>query len=161
MLLFIFIITFSLNGHSSLKYIRFFARFGNIFPLRKNVEKAHEGMSCLVKLQAYFPRSNTTPWGFFTFLKLYKWYQIVQRITIQDPRHCTVIYYQQFFTMFSIRKSDFLSTSAQSGANFMVYQKYSIMKGHGNGLNDFCTVPRRRLVNQILLKTLKCFTNLF
>ena len=26
-------------------------------------------------------KSNTLPWVFFTFLKLYKWYQIVQRIT--------------------------------------------------------------------------------
>ena len=25
--------------------------------------------------------SNTPPWGFFAFLKLYKWYQIAQRIT--------------------------------------------------------------------------------
>lgn len=83
------------------------------------------------------------------------------KVCIQDPRHCTVIYYQQFFTMFLIRKRDFLSTSAQSGANFKVYPMYSIMKGHGNGLNDFCTVSRRRLVNQILLKTLKCFANLF
>ena len=33
-------------------------------------------MSVLVKLQA-----NTPPWVFFTFFKLYKWYQIVQRIT--------------------------------------------------------------------------------
>ena len=24
---------------------------------------------------------NTPPWVFFTFLKLYKWYQIAQRIT--------------------------------------------------------------------------------
>ena len=83
------------------------------------------------------------------------------KFCIQDPRHCTVIYYQQFLTMFSIRKSDFLSTSAQSVANFKVYPIYSIMKGHGNGLNDFCTVWRRRLVNQILLKTLKWFANLF
>ena len=28
-----------------------------------------------------FAESNTPPWVFFTFYKLYKWYQIVQRIT--------------------------------------------------------------------------------
>ena len=28
-----------------------------------------------------FTKSNTLPWVFFTFLKLYKWYQITQRIT--------------------------------------------------------------------------------
>ena len=38
-------------------------------------------MLLLAKLQAYFTKSNTPPWVFFTFLKLYKWYQIVQRIT--------------------------------------------------------------------------------
>ena len=29
----------------------------------------------------YFTKSNTPPWVFFTFFKLYKWYQIAQRIT--------------------------------------------------------------------------------
>ena len=28
-----------------------------------------------------FTKSNTPPWVFFTFLKLYKWYQFAQRIT--------------------------------------------------------------------------------
>ena len=33
--------------------------------------------------QAYnFPKSNIFPWVFFTFFKLHKWYQIVQRITV-------------------------------------------------------------------------------
>ena len=37
-------------------------------------------MSLLVKLQAYFTKSNTPLWVFFTFLKLHQWYQIAQRI---------------------------------------------------------------------------------
>ena len=28
-----------------------------------------------------FTKINTPPWVFFTFLKLYRWYQIVQNIT--------------------------------------------------------------------------------
>ena len=40
----------------------------------KNVENTHEGVLILTKI-------NTLPWVFFTFLKLYKWYQIAQRIT--------------------------------------------------------------------------------
>ena len=28
-----------------------------------------------------YTKSNTPPWVFFTFFKLYKWYQIAQRIT--------------------------------------------------------------------------------
>ena len=46
----------------------------------KNVKNIHGVMSLLVKLQAYFTKSNTPPWVFFTFIKLYKWYQIAQRI---------------------------------------------------------------------------------
>ena len=37
-------------------------------------------MPLLVKLQAYFTKNSTPPGVFFTFLKLYKWYQIMQRI---------------------------------------------------------------------------------
>ena len=43
----------------------------------KNVKNTDGGMSLLVKLQGNIP-----PWVFFTFLKLYKWYQIAQCITI-------------------------------------------------------------------------------
>ena len=48
----------------------------------KNVKNTHGGV-LLVKLQAFstFSKSNTLPWVFFTLFKLYKWYQIVQRIT--------------------------------------------------------------------------------
>ena len=46
----------------------------------KKRENTHGGMSLLVKFQAYFTKSNTPSWVFFTFLKLYKWYQIAQRI---------------------------------------------------------------------------------
>ena len=49
----------------------------------------HGGVLLLVKLQAAsynFTKSNTPPWVFFTFLKLYKWYQIAQNITfIKTP----------------------------------------------------------------------------
>ena len=38
----------------------------------KNVKNTDGGMLLLVKLQA---KSNTPQWLFFTFLKLYKWYQ--------------------------------------------------------------------------------------
>ena len=43
------------------------------------------GVLILVKLQAStynFTEINTPPWVFFTFFKLYKYYQIAQRITI-------------------------------------------------------------------------------
>ena len=42
-----------------------------------------KGVLLSVKLQAVawsFTKSNTSPWVFFTFFKLSKWYQIAQRI---------------------------------------------------------------------------------
>ena len=42
----------------------------------KNVKNIHGGVSILVNLQASdynFTKTNTPPWVFFTFLKLYKW----------------------------------------------------------------------------------------
>ena len=50
----------------------------------KNLKNTHGGVLLLVKLQAesfIFTKSNTPPWVFFTFFKLYRWYQIAQRIT--------------------------------------------------------------------------------
>ena len=53
----------------------------------KNVKNTHGGVLILVKLQAsawvfftFFTKINTPPWVIFTFFKLYKWYQIAQRI---------------------------------------------------------------------------------
>ena len=39
----------------------------------KNVKNTHGGLSLLVKLKAYFTKSNTSLWVFFTFFKLHKW----------------------------------------------------------------------------------------
>ena len=51
----------------------------------KNREKHPRRSVLLVKLQAKaynFTKSNTPPWVFFTFFKLYEWYQIVQSTNI-------------------------------------------------------------------------------
>ena len=50
----------------------------------KNAKNTHKGVLLLVKLQAEacnFTKSKTPPRMFFTFLKLYKWYQIAQNIS--------------------------------------------------------------------------------
>ena len=63
------------------------ARFGTICTILKNT---HEGMLILVKLQASacnFTKINSPPWVFFTFFKLYKWYQIAQRTTDEHDIH--------------------------------------------------------------------------
>ena len=61
--------------------------FRNLVPFAqfKNLKNTHGRVSILVKLQeclaCNFTKINTLPWVFFTFLKLYKWYQIAQRTT--------------------------------------------------------------------------------
>ena len=45
---------------------------------KKNVKNTHEAEAC------NFTKSNTPPWLFFMFFKLYKRYQIAQRITYID-----------------------------------------------------------------------------
>ena len=50
----------------------------------KYVKNTHGGVSLLVKLRPLvcsYTKSNACPWLFFTFLNLYKWYQIAQRTT--------------------------------------------------------------------------------
>ena len=49
----------------------------------KNVKNTYGGVLSLVKSQAEacnFTKINTPPWVFSMFFKLYKWYQIAQRI---------------------------------------------------------------------------------
>ena len=50
----------------------------------KNVKNTHGGVLLLVELQAIacnFTKSHTSPWLFFMFFELYKYYQIAQSIT--------------------------------------------------------------------------------
>ena len=59
-------------------YVVICAIWYHLFNL-KNVKNTHGGMLLLVKLQAEacnYTKSNTPPWKFFTFFKLYEWYQI-------------------------------------------------------------------------------------
>ena len=59
----------------------------------KNVKNTHGGVLILVKLQAEacnFTKINIPPWVFFTFSKLYKLYQIGQRITYLGCYKCSV-----------------------------------------------------------------------
>ena len=63
-------------------------------------------MLLLVKLQPKarnFTKSNTLPWVFFTFFKLYKWCQIVQNIKwnadvklVRDPIQIVFLILNEF-----------------------------------------------------------------
>ena len=53
----------------------------------KNVKSTNRGVILSVRLQAEtwnFTESISTPWVFFTFFKLYKWYKIAQSIYIKN-----------------------------------------------------------------------------
>ena len=66
-----------------LKNVMLCAIWNHLHNLR-NVKNALGKLLPLVKFQAKasnFTKSNTPPWVFITFFKLYKWYQIAQRIS--------------------------------------------------------------------------------
>ena len=60
----------------------------------KKVKSTYEVVLLLVKFQAeawIFAKSNTPPWMFFVFLKLYKWYHIAQSVTYTDgSKRCSL-----------------------------------------------------------------------
>ena len=51
-------------------------------------------------------KSNAPPWMFFTFFKLYKWYQIVQRIAIVKSKtwHSPIFQEHYFFSQMAKNK---------------------------------------------------------
>ena len=62
--------------------MRCFLRFGTIFTILKTWKTPIE--------ECYFTKSNTSPRVFFTFLKLYKWFQIAKSISDDsDAQLCT------------------------------------------------------------------------
>ena len=69
-----------------LSYVMLCAIWYHLYNL-KNVKNTHEGVLLSVKLQAEdcnFTKSNTPPWVFFTFFKLYKWYQIARSVIYRN-----------------------------------------------------------------------------
>ena len=57
--------------------MRRFSRFGTIYAIKKNVKSIHGAVILLVKVMAEasnFTKSNTPPWIYVTFFKLYKWF---------------------------------------------------------------------------------------
>ena len=68
----------------------------------KSVKNTHGGVLILVKLQALacnFTRINAPSWVFFTFLKLYKWYQIAQWTTYKIK--FTLVYWISILTWYT------------------------------------------------------------
>ena len=81
----------------------------------KNVKNTHRGVLLSVKLQALacnFTKINTSPWVFFTFLKLYKWYQITQRITYTQICAYDIHLYIENFGVWIVFQIEFLLTTS-------------------------------------------------
>ena len=64
---------------AALPYLVLFVQF-------KKREKTHGGVILLKSEVCNFTKSSPPPWVFFTFFKLYEWYQIVQSITFSLPQ---------------------------------------------------------------------------
>ena len=65
----------------------------------KNVKNTRGRVLILVRLRASacnFTKINISPWVFFTFLKLYKWYQIVQRVTYGNSKSMIQSFKRQY-----------------------------------------------------------------
>ena len=71
---------FSSSKSTMSKYVMHCAIRHYLYNL-KNVRNVHGGVLLLVEMLASacnFTKSNTPPQAFFTFIKLYKWYQMAQ-----------------------------------------------------------------------------------
>ena len=96
-----------------LKYVMRCAIWYHLHNLK--IKNVHEGVLLLVKFQALvwnFTKSNTPPWVFLTFLKLYKWYQIGQSITYftRPPLYFNMFYTKKVNEMFYRTKQIQLTT---------------------------------------------------
>ena len=62
-----------------------------------------------------FTKGNTPPWMFFTFFKLYEWYQIAQRIIISVQKSSSVIPLDHSFSTYAIFSEKLLTYVCVSG----------------------------------------------
>ena len=124
----------------------------------KNVKNTLGGLLLLVKLQSEacnFTKDNTDPWVFFTFFKLYKWYQIAQSITnvpkflsmkwahlefdvlfLYFVRECSATNYKPFFTKIFLHSSfkkfwQLLHWNLKSFFHIFVWKTKFLQKSYG------------------------------
>ena len=97
----------------------------------KNVKNTHRRMLISVKLQVEacnFTKINIPPWVFFTFFKLYKWYQIAQRITYVSHGKLLSMSSKTFsnFRLFLFRELQHLSSWKMGSAWYGIYYIISL-----------------------------------
>ena len=61
-------------------YIAALLNWVQFVQFKKNVKNTDGGVLILVTYACNFTKSNTPPWVFFMFFKLYNWHQIAQSI---------------------------------------------------------------------------------
>ena len=91
--------------------MRHLARYCTICTILKKVKNTHGGVLLLVRLACKFTESIIPTWVFFTFFKLYKWYQIGQSITNdklmlanKNPRNLFPLFrHQNFYSQNSVK----------------------------------------------------------
>ena len=119
-------------------YVAFCAIWYHLYNL-KNLKNSHGGVLLLVN----FTKSNTPPWVFFTFLKLYKWYQIAQSVTYYVMRSFKI-------SLKRARKTSFIKTKIllynKVGNYLLLGQlKKQCVQNIGRGLSNSVVVWRRVL----------------
>ena len=98
-----FVIWCALSSENALIFVIRCAIWYYLWKL-KSVKNTHGGLLILVKLQVEacnFTKTNTPPWVFFTFSKLYKWCQTAQRITFFNIHYTFIL--STFMYNFNIR----------------------------------------------------------
>ena len=98
----------------------------------KNVENTHEGVLRLVNCRLKpATKSNTPPWVFFTFFKLYKWYQIAQSDTFTWSKSTTLKSVTSLWRLFCWFWTEFTHSSGVSIVDFkQVHAVCELFKTH-------------------------------
>ena len=68
------------------------------------IAKCKRFFVCGWLLACNFTKINTPPWVFFTFFKLYKWYQNAQRIKFVPVFYLIYIFWQYYGNTFELKK---------------------------------------------------------
>ena len=87
-----------------------------------------------------FTKINTPPWVFFTFFKLYKWYQIAQRTTHNLPKSNRWSYGKSW------RRSFLLRNVLSVKNNTPIYSNHQIIKILENYFQNMNCFPLIKLI---------------
>ena len=132
----------------------------------QNVKSTHGG-ALLLLLQAEacnFTKSNTPPWVFFTFFKLYEWYQIAQSTTYVHIFYIHILNLHIFYTHIStLIRLDLFGASHGWGVKkitlFKICHTYPKMMKLGTVIHYLKKIQKTYKLRDtpLILLTSKCF----